>query len=544
MSLPTAISSLRTRRMLTWFVPAVGLFLYLILVPPVPDFAAQATRAAVYSKLGSVTWWPGWYGGLELPSYSVVAPAIMSTLGRLVGSSGGGVALTGAIAAAISMWAGHQLLKDSARPRAGSIVFAATVLLNLFGGRITFLVGLAAASLAVLAMARRHPWLAAAATILSVLGSPLAGLFTGICAAAVLLTDRSRRREALFVGVASGLSLGTLAVLFRSPGVMGSPISQMLLAMTGLVLVWIACREPVIRAGVAIVAAGLVVCLVVPNSVGLNLTRIVWLLAAPLIVAYGHRPHRHVAALTVLALVFPVADVTWQLVEADSPSASQSYYTPLLHQLHPRIDGTGQRVEVVEPASKGASRYVSQSLTNGVARGWERQADVADNPIFYQDGALTSVSYRAWLDSLAVSYVAVPNTQLDFASKGEARLIAGGLPYLHLVWSNPDWKLYAVHDPAPLVRNAQLISLAGNQVRLQVAHKGLVPMQIRWSNHLVVLDGSVPVQLGIRAHGCLSQNGQWTTLHARRPGTYVLTSDLDVIPGESQRGGVCTTPES
>ena len=145
MSLPTAISSLRTRRMLTWFVPAVGLFLYLILVPPVPDFAAQATRAAVYSKLGSVTWWPGWYGGLELPSYSVVAPAIMSTLGRLLGSSGGGVAMTGAIAAAISMWAGHQILKDSERPRAGSVVFAATVLLNLFGGRITFLVGLAAA---------------------------------------------------------------------------------------------------------------------------------------------------------------------------------------------------------------------------------------------------------------------------------------------------------------------------------------------------------------------------------------------------------------
>ena len=32
-----AISSMRTRRMLTWFVPVVGLALYLILVPPVPD---------------------------------------------------------------------------------------------------------------------------------------------------------------------------------------------------------------------------------------------------------------------------------------------------------------------------------------------------------------------------------------------------------------------------------------------------------------------------------------------------------------------------
>jgi hypothetical protein len=532
-SLPTAISSLRTRRMLTWFVPVVGLALYLILVPPVPDFAAQATRAAIFAKLGSVTWWPGWYGGVELPTYSVVAPALMSYIG---------VAVTGALASAISMWAGHQLLKGSSRPRAGSVVFAATVLLNLFGGRITFLVGLAAATLAVLAMVRRHPWLAAVATVVSVLGSPLAGLFVGICAAAVLLTDRTRRREAIFVGGAAGGSLGALALLFDNPGVMGAPVSQMLLAITGLFLVYIACREPVIRAGVLIVGVGLVLCLIVPNSVGLNLTRMVWLLAAPLIVAYGHRPDKHVVALTGLALVFPMVDLTWQLVEADSPSASAPFYAPLIQQLHQRMDGSGERVEVVEPRTKGASRFVAESIP--VARGWERQADVTDNPIFYQGGALNAASYRTWLDQLAVAYVAVPNAPLDFASVDEAKLIATGLPYLHPVWSNADWKLYAVDNPAPLVRNAQLISVAGNQLRIQVSHRGVVPIQIRWSDHLAVMDGTVPVSLGVRAHGCLSQNGQWTMLHAHRPGTYVLTSDFDVIPDSHQRGGVCQQPGS
>ena len=203
MSLPSTIWSLRTRRMLTWFVPLVGLALYLILVPPVPDFAAQATRAAVFHQLGPATWWPGWYGGVELPTYSVLAPGLMATIG---------VATTGAVASAICMWVAHLLLRGSARPRAASIVFAATVLINLFGGRITFLVGLAAAMLAVLALVTRHPWLAALATVVSVLGSPLAGLFTGIVAAAVLVSDRTRRREALFVGVATGLSLGTLAI--------------------------------------------------------------------------------------------------------------------------------------------------------------------------------------------------------------------------------------------------------------------------------------------------------------------------------------------
>src|SRR5436190_7138718 len=234
-SLQSTFSSLRTRRMLTWFVPVVGLALYLILVPPVPDFAAQATRAAIFEKLGNVTWWPGWYGGLELPSYSVIAPGLMATIG---------VATTGALAAAICMWVAHQLFRESARPRAASVVFAASVLMNLFGGRITFLVGLAPAMLAVLALVRRHPWLAGAATVISVLGSPLAGLFTGIVAGAVLLADPTRRREALVTGGATGASLGTLGVLFHNPGVMGSPPGQVFLALVGLALVTIPCREP------------------------------------------------------------------------------------------------------------------------------------------------------------------------------------------------------------------------------------------------------------------------------------------------------------
>ena len=174
-----------------------------------------------------------------------------------------------------------------------------------------------------------------------------------------------------------------------------------------------------------------------------------------------------------------------------------------------------------------------------VARGWERQADMVDNPIFYQEGALNPSSYRLWLDQLAVAYVAVPATRLDFASVDEAKLIATGLPYLHEVWTNADWKLYHVQDAAPLVRNAQVISMSGNQLRIQVSRRGLVPIQIRWSDHLAVLDGTVPISYGVRAHGCLSQNGQWTLLHARRPGTFVLTSDFDVLTLRHQRGGVC-----
>jgi hypothetical protein len=197
----------------------------------------------------------------------------------------------------------------------------------------------------------------------------------------------------------------------------------------------------------------------------------------------------------------------------------------------------GQRVEVVEPQTKGAARYVGESMP--VARGWERQADVTDNPIFYQDGALDAASYRHWLDELAVAYVAVPDAKLDFASVDEAKLIAGGLPYLREVWRNPDWTLYEVVDSAPLARNAQVLAVDGNQLRLWVDRRGLVPIQIRWSDHLAVLDGSLPLSEGVAAHGCLSKAGEWTLLHARRMGTYVLTSDFDVLPDQGHRGGIC-----
>jgi hypothetical protein len=165
---------------------------------------------------------------------------------------------------------------------------------------------------------------------------------------------------------------------------------------------------------------------------------------------------------------------------------------------------------------------------------------VADNPIFYTDDALDATSYRTWLDDLAVAYVAVPKTKLDFASVDEAKLIAGGLPYLHPVWHNGDWTLYRVLDSAPLARHAQVLAVDGNQLRLWVPRPGRVRLQIRWSSHLAVLDGSQAVSAGVRANGCLSQAGQWTVLHAHRMGAYVLTSDFDVIPDGQQRGGVCS----
>ena len=113
------------------------------------------------------------------------------------------------------------------------------------------------------------------------------------------------------------------------------------------------------------------------------------------------------------------------LRSSSGASAQAAYYQPLQAELESELRAAGpaavgQRVEVVDTANHWGSAYLS---TLSLARGWDRQADHAYNPIFYDDGALTAASYRHWLDSLAVGWVALPAAPLDYASVAEGRLI-------------------------------------------------------------------------------------------------------------------------
>ncbi len=61
-----------------------------------------------------------------------------------------------------------------------------------------------------------------------------------------------------------------------------------------------------------------------------------------------------------------------------------------------------------------------------LARGWYRQLDIAQNPLFYEE-PLEPSAYRAWLDSLGVRWVLLPNTQLGrIGEEREAELLRSG----------------------------------------------------------------------------------------------------------------------
>ena len=118
------------------------------------------------------------------------------------------------------------------------------------------------------------------------------------------------------------------------------------------------------------------------------------------------------------------------------PSVSSDYYKPVRDFLRGDMERTGERyrVEVVPVEHHWEAAHIPKGIY--IARGWERQLDRKLNALFYEDenGPLTADAYRHWLDDLAVGYVAVPNSDLDYAGEAEARLIAGGLDYLQVAF--------------------------------------------------------------------------------------------------------------
>ncbi|MGC5331126.1 hypothetical protein [Micromonospora sp. DT62] len=205
------------------------------------------------------------------------------------------------------------------------------------------------------------------------------------------------------------------------------------------------------------------------------------------------------------------------LRSVDDPTSRAAYFAPLRAFLDgQRLTG---RVEV--PPTRNyweAARLGEVPL----ARGWLRQADIDRNPLFFTTvpGAagtgvpLTGASYRDWLTANAVQFVAVPDAPLSWVGRAEAELVAGGLPYLTPVWSDPHWRVWAVTDPTPIVEApAELVAHDGASVTFRAPEAGTVPVRVRHSRWLTASGGAT-----------VAAAGDWTVVTVPRAGQYRLGS--------------------
>jgi hypothetical protein len=521
---------------------AIGVTVVLVAVyaywtPSSPDLAAQVARADLVRRAGAVSWWTGWFGGLSLPTYSVFVPWSMAAIG---------VRVTGVLAVVVGAAAGGVLSRDALRPRAGAVGFALAGVADLLAGRVTFAVGLAIAVCALVAVRSHRSALGAGLAVTSFLASPLAGLFVGLVLIAIAVTDASRRRKAGLSAAALLLAGTGMAVLYPGTGVMPFNLRDMIAPTACCVLVLWACPSRVVRVSALLVLAALPAFFIVPGAVGANIARFAWVCAAPILISCGRWDRRWLVTALVGLVVWPALDLVSQIAATRTPSTRAAFYQPLAAELRREQAAaapaaTGERVEVVDTINHWASVYVARSTT--IARGWDRQADNADNPIFYREDALTAASYHEWLHELAVGWVAVPTAPLDSASVQEARLIRGGLNYLSLSWTSHDWKLYHVIDAAPLAIGATTVGVTASSITLRRSTPGVVTLRVRYSPYFAVVDATTRRPLNV----CVTDAGGWTRIDLPAPATFSLTSPfsakarLHSLDGDYCGQGAATT---
>ncbi|WP_212914839.1 MFS transporter [Streptomyces sp. TS71-3] len=530
------------------------------------DLAAQDAWAEFVGRHPDSAYNLAWYGGMHPVSYSAVSPYLMSVLG---------VRTTMMVAGTVSAALLTMILTRSRavrRPLPPALIGVLGLLCNAVSGRVTFGLGAMFGLGAVAAVfcwpyRWRHKRWAKAAVAAPLAGlatgaSPVAGLFVGLIAVALFL--QRRRPGAYALGLAPLAVVALSAWLFPFSGTQPMTVlSALWPTAAGLATFFLVPERWVtVRITSAVYTLAVVLAWLVSSQVGSNITRLAMLFSGAVLLAAlpFTRPRTRRWYAMVLALV---GFVTWIGIHTvgdivrTRPAASWAHQlAPLVHQLQV-IKAERGRVEVV-PASSHREASALAPYVN-LARGWNRQADMQRNPLFYDD-TLNSANYHEWLRRWAVHYVVLPKEQPDGdGGQRERQLLRRGQPYLKQIWGDANWQLFAVTDPMPLATPPAVVDRAEEgELTIKVKRAGRVLIRIPYSPWLSLIDehgkGVAPpreteeskqrpdgsLKSFENVNGCLMETGEdasgdrWTELLAPHAGVYRLGA-----PYQLPRGTPC-----
>ncbi len=477
------------------------------------DLPAAIYRVGLFQRDGLTLWDSQWYGGHWTLNYSVIFPPVAAILG---------IGFTEVLCAAVAAWSFDRLViaHFGRRARVGSLIFAVGTLAQVAIGQLPFLLGEALALGAFLAATRRRRPLGVALAFASSLASPLAGAFLALAALAWLVTAWPRARltaGALIVG--AGVPVAVLAVLFPGQGFMPFPAVDFvyLAALCIGVLALAVWRERSLRTGALLYLAAVALSFVLPSPIGGNISRLGECLGAPLAacVLWPARPRLLAAVVVPLALLQWWPALATVTSDRGDPSTKAAFFAPLLSFIS-HHDSPAGRVEIVPTHLHWEAAYVAPYVP--IARGWERQLDTADNPLFYTQGALTPASYRAWLLRNGVRYVAVPDVALDYAGVAEAKLIQQGVPGLVAAWHDAGWQIYHVLGSSGIVQGpARLVALDGHGITIDASAPGSVTIRVHYSTSWTIVNGD----------GCVAPGpGDATLVRTLEPGPLKIAPEL------------------
>jgi hypothetical protein len=496
---------------------ALSAVAFAVVRPGVNDLWAARARADASAHGVGLTYWFSWFGGGSAPgSYSVLSPY----LSRLLTAEG-----VLAVAAVATVAVCAVLLRPAPHAMAATYLAAIATSVNVWQGRVPFVLGCAFAVGALLA-ARRSGWVVCSLLALgALLSSPVSGAFLGLGLLGVWIA-RFRTRHALLLPIAT-LLVGalTLLIVFGSPGPEPMTVG-MTLGMCALLLAFLLAR-PVrpVRITVYLSLALVVAMALIPNGMGSNFARFVWFCLPVAVIALGRGRRTLLLALGVVTIAVGSVGLVSDLRGAARPTASSSYYDSLSAELDqlPQLDQ--YRLEVVDDGTHTASYALLDHAT--LARGFETQTDAALNSTLRAHRHLSAGIYRRWLDANSVGYVAADLHPPK--PTAESRLILGkGPAYLVRVWSDDDWAVFAVQNPTPIVAGpASLIDIDQARLVVQIPCACTITVRTRWSPLLTVTaqaatppgqtvqTASEPVKVAADPQG-------WTSVTTTAPGVYVL----------------------
>ncbi len=487
---------------------------FMIVRPGVNDLWAARARASAVSHGVGLTYWFSWFAGGSTPgNYSVLTPYLCAAISA---------ELVGALAAVSITLLTAVALRGTAHPVAATAIATVAAAINLWSGRVPFLFGTAVAIVAVIAVRRQRPVIAAAVSVVCVLSSPVSAAFLALGLVGGLVAAPQYRKISATTIAAVVLGFGLLAVAFGTPG--PQTFSWTLFAeVIGALLLFLLARplESVRAIIVVSMFAGLAMALV-PNGMGSNFGRMMWF-CLPVAVVATSRRKVWIAVLLICPVLISGANLTvTDLRDASTPVASSWYYRPLTHELD-RISGlTNFRLEVV---AEGAHAAYAALLNHAMlARGWETQEDNALNGTL-MSRTLSAASYKIWLDNNSVGYVALPRDNVQ--SFPEYGLVStGNLAYLTEVWSSPDWVLYRVANPIPIVAAPeQLLAYSQANLTIRSSCRCTFSVRVRYSKYL----RADPVRRIGHTATVSSDGFGYTRMTTAVPGDYVLHGSVAEI---------------
>ncbi|MFF8680189.1 MFS transporter [Streptomyces sp. NPDC015140] len=530
------------------------------------DLAAQDAWSEFVGRHPDSAYNLAWYGGMHPVSYSVVSPYLMSVLG---------VRTTMMIAGTVSAGLLTMILIRSRvvrNPLWASLAGLFGLLGNAASGRVTFGLGMMFGLGAVAAVfCWPHRWryerwakglCAAPLAALSTMASPVSGLFVGLVAVALFL--QKRRPGAWSLGLAPAAVVALSAWLFPFSGTQpmsfGSAALPVLYA--GLVYAFVPRTWTTVRITSAVYGLSVLLVWVISSQIGSNITRLAMLFAGVALVAalpFTVPKSRKWYALVVSLVGF----VVWiGFKSADdiihtTPAASWAReLAPLVNELQ-EVGAERGRVEVVPARSHREASALAPYVN--LARGWNRQADMERNPLFYDD-TLNSANYHEWLQRWAVHFVVLPKDEPDGdGGERERELVQRGLPFLKQVWGDANWQLFQVTDPTPLAEpNAEVQRAEQGEWTIDVKEPGRILVRVPYSPWLSLVDDEgnklqPPQETEAsknspdgtpktydNVNGCVTETEEtaegdkWTLLVAPEAGTYRLAA-----PYGLQRGTPC-----